>query len=60
MSEGKQCDVCEVREATYKSKLLGSDDAICHTCFCLWYECGVTNKAEMKKLSLEEYQGPAQ
>jgi hypothetical protein len=33
---------------------LGCDDRLCFQCFLLWYDCGMTNKAEMARVRREQ------
>ncbi|MHC4310837.1 MAG: hypothetical protein ACYSW3_00015 [Planctomycetota bacterium] len=42
------CDCCG-REVDR----VASDDALCTACVCVWYDEGITDKAEIKRLVLE-------
>lgn len=45
------CDVCKgSSEPFFHNKaLLGADDVLCHDCFLLWYEQGVTSRDDMRQ-----------
>ena len=42
------CSVCKAEPATLANRhLLGTDDALCHACFLLWYDEGITSREEI-------------
>jgi hypothetical protein len=49
--EAERCSVCErtSSDPLWSSRLLGTDDALCHDCFDCWYHKGMTDPAAIRE-----------
>ena len=42
------CDCCERQVSSVRTSMWHGTDSICLPCFFVWYDSGVTDKAEIK------------
>jgi hypothetical protein len=47
------CDCCGREVDRVAKRWWTGDDALCTACVCVWYDEGITDKAEIKRLVLE-------
>lgn len=49
------CTCCGLEPGTYSSRILGPlEHCICYRCFLIWYEGGIVNQVEIKRMRLAE------
>lgn len=51
VAEPLKCAVCGLEPGTVRNRaVLGTDDTLCSKCFRLWYDEGITDRDEMRKV----------
>jgi len=47
------CDCCELEAEKLSRRYWTKDDAVCSECIYIWYDLGITNKEEIKRIRRE-------